>query len=233
MAFFRRNRRKTRKSFRSYRKYKGKNGKRLIKAPKSSGFAPLGYTQAARLRYCEEITLDPAMGVANDYVFSANGMFDPNISGVGHQPYGFDQLMVMYDHYTVVGSKCTITMAPQVTACSYVGIKLEDNASTYAGTATEVLLEQPATSLKANMSFTAGSVKKVFKCFSAKKFFTKKFPVSADQYSGSNAANPIDQAYYHVLLAPFTNTENLTAQTIHVQIDYLAVFSEPRVLPRS
>ena len=40
--------------------------------------------------------------------FVANGAFDPNLTGVGHQPRGFDQFMAGYETFTVTGSKISV-----------------------------------------------------------------------------------------------------------------------------
>lgn len=42
------------------------------------------------------------------YIYRGNDCYDPNYSGTGHQPVGFDELMNMYDTFTVVGSKITV-----------------------------------------------------------------------------------------------------------------------------
>jgi len=33
--------------------------------------------------------------------FSLNSLYDPDITGVGHQPYGFDQMAALYSNYIV------------------------------------------------------------------------------------------------------------------------------------
>lgn len=59
-------------------------------------------TQYVTLRYATRFLMDPgAAGTAATYNFAANGMYDPDITGVGHQPRGFDQVMALYDHYIV------------------------------------------------------------------------------------------------------------------------------------
>ena len=42
-----------------------------------------------------------------------NSLFDPNRTGTGHQPYGFDQLSTFYNRYYVTGSKMTVTFSCQ------------------------------------------------------------------------------------------------------------------------
>jgi len=43
------------------------------------------------------VGLNPAIGAAAGYVFNLNSLHDPNTSGVGHQPTGFDQLIAIYE----------------------------------------------------------------------------------------------------------------------------------------
>jgi len=46
---------------------------------------------------------------ASTQVFRLNSLFDPDLSGTGHQPYGFDQLSQWYNSYLVTNAKITIT----------------------------------------------------------------------------------------------------------------------------
>jgi len=51
------------------------------------------------LRYSDYFQLTTTSGAVSTYVFAANGLYDPNITGTGHQPMGFDQLLQFYNHY--------------------------------------------------------------------------------------------------------------------------------------
>lgn len=55
------------------------------------------------LRYVDNVAIDTALasGQLNKYLFSANGIYDPDISSTGHQPLGFDNWMAIYNHFTV------------------------------------------------------------------------------------------------------------------------------------
>ena len=54
------------------------------------------------LRYHETFDINPTVGgVPAQYNFRSNSCYDPNFSGIGHQPRGFDQIMSMYQYLAV------------------------------------------------------------------------------------------------------------------------------------
>jgi hypothetical protein len=61
------------------------------------------------LRYVDNFTLNPGIDIPTTYTVSCNNLYDPNVTGTGHQPMGFDQLMPLYDHYVGIATKLTVT----------------------------------------------------------------------------------------------------------------------------
>ncbi len=64
---------------------------------------PFGTSFRTRLVYAQYVDFNFA--VANtpyNYQFNANSVFDPDRSGVGHQPYGHDQLSALFNRYRVM-----------------------------------------------------------------------------------------------------------------------------------
>lgn len=58
--------------------------------------------QQVVLRYHEDFSINGgSSGLPDYYTFSATSLRDPNVSGIGHQPRGFDQLMSLFTHYIV------------------------------------------------------------------------------------------------------------------------------------
>lgn len=52
--------------------------------------------------YTSKFTLDaPTLGAATVYQFRLNSLFDPDLTGVGTQPVGFDQYAALYEKYRV------------------------------------------------------------------------------------------------------------------------------------
>lgn len=46
------------------------------------------------------------------YQFNANSLFDPDRTGVGHQPYGFDYLALSYNRYRVMRFRYRVDITP-------------------------------------------------------------------------------------------------------------------------
>jgi len=70
---------------------------------------PMPSTFPTRLRYFSVFTLNPgAAGSAGVQVFSANGLYDPDITSTGHQPRGFDQSSAMYKTFQVIKRMITV-----------------------------------------------------------------------------------------------------------------------------
>lgn len=57
------------------------------------------------LPYAETFSMSTVASVPGSTVFRANSCFDPDFTGGGHQPRGFDQYTAMYGHARVLKSK--------------------------------------------------------------------------------------------------------------------------------
>lgn len=223
------------------RSYRRKRRKFFKKRKPISRQLGLGTSHTARLRYCAEINLNPVSGGMASHVFRANDLFDPDVTSVGHQPYGFDQLMALFNHFTVIGSTCKVQQYNSSTTSvnpAWLGIMLTDDG-TRVSTSVDVnhLLE----------SYGAGNVigvgwvgapngssieNKVFKSFSAKKFFKKNAIIGSADYRGDSSASPNEAAYYEVYCAAIGSNDPGLIQLL-VTIEYIAVFTEPKRVVQS
>lgn len=72
---------------------------------------PVAQRTLAWLRYGEILTFSTgAGGVAADYQFNLNSIFDCDRTGVGHQPYGHDTYQTLYQRYRVKKCKWRIVV---------------------------------------------------------------------------------------------------------------------------
>lgn len=199
--------------------------------------------KAARLRYVDTFALNPGAGLKSVYVFRANDCYDPNLTGTGHQPKGFDQMMALYNHCTVIGSRITIrayNQTPTVGPPGMIVCKLSASGTEVAATTNlEDLLEDPRLTgrkLGGAVGYSTGKAGAnmiiVSNKFSARRFFGKKFIVGDALYRHTNAASPTEQAYFEICYHSL-NGNDPDAITITVQIDYISVFTEPKPLGMS
>jgi len=75
---------------------------------------PLAMRQIVKLRYAEDVNISAGIALGS-YDFRANSIFDPNLTGIGHQPLGHDQWAVFYDHYVVLGARIKVTLTQAAT----------------------------------------------------------------------------------------------------------------------
>lgn len=179
------------------------------------------------LYYAETgVAINPGVGVAGSYVFAANGLYDPNITGVGHQPTGFDQYMALYNEYVVLGSTIKVSFASaDGTNVSLIGIFLEDFSTTdldwrrYVENGNGVWSHLDKTSSGAGCKILTHSA-------DISKFSTQGI-YSDDNFSGTASANPGDTHFYHVVVAPFDGTADNASVYINVEIRYDVIFRDP------
>lgn len=72
-----------------------------------------------KIRYVDTIALSASLDAIGANVFRMNSLFDPDLTGTGHQPMYFDQLCgavgsAPYSRYRVLSSTMNVTFSPKV-----------------------------------------------------------------------------------------------------------------------
>lgn len=86
----------------------------------------------AHLRYVDTVTIDPGAASILKHTFSANGLFDPDITSTGHQPLMYDEYSALYKQYRVISSKIKITPVMTATGTGvpgFYGVFLDSDAT--------------------------------------------------------------------------------------------------------
>jgi hypothetical protein len=86
-------------------------------------------TIITKLRYCDSFTVTSTTGAIGFNTFNANSIFDPDATGIGHQPMFRDNYASIYDQYVVIGSKITVHFAAQTAQNWAVGICGDDDSA--------------------------------------------------------------------------------------------------------
>ena len=106
---YRRRRTRRRRRRRPYRKRPKKNTR-----PSILTVTGLGNIMPDKLRCKLKYTVRQHHNFASivgNYIFNANSLHDPDRTGVGHQPMGFDQLKAMYNRYKVYACSYKATIS--------------------------------------------------------------------------------------------------------------------------
>lgn len=179
-------------------------------------------TIITKIRYCTFLTLSAGTGSVASNVYAANGTFDPDITGVGHQPLYRDNFAALYDQYTVIGSKIKVTfLSNTVDQGMFVGIVGDDDTATTNNL--ETLMEQN-NSISTMVGAPGAPPVTLTQTFEP----NTAFGVDAIDDGASATAvgsNPTELWCYKVW-AIAQDTTTATSCVIKVEIDYTVKFSE-------
>jgi hypothetical protein len=192
------------------------------------------------LRYVETaLSCTGTTGAVGGYVFSANGLFDPNITGTGHQPMGFDQMMLLFEQATVLSSKASFTVYNGSAANISMGVAL------YLSPDTTILSNFGRTVEAGNCNYrllapinTPGNfVQDLNMSCDVRRYFgrtrQKRGLLNDDDLFTTSAANPVEQVYFILSAEDIISGANTVVADFTVNIEYDVVFWEPRKLTQS
>jgi len=218
-----------RKSTKSYKGRKPVRRARKVYKPRKLALRrnPFPTSTICTMKYCSTFQLEPAQLTTAYALFNANSIYDPDVSGLGHQPYGHDQYQALYNHYRVEKSRISITFISSVDstlgAC-YVGIALKDDTTTE----TNIDTVREAKGSKGAV-LTALSKKTITAGYNAKIQFPKIYQAITAQFG----ANPTEQAIYQIFAVPVNAADNPGTVSCVVTVHYTVLCWELKDLGQS
>lgn len=186
-----------------------------------------------RLRYSTTFTGATTAGaITSTQVFRANDLFDPDLTGTGHQPMGFDQLMTWYNHFCVRSARITVvcknTSATAPTVCLRIDgdltpITVIDRIVELGGCVTVDLESKGGYGTVKKLSINADI---------AKLQGVKASTITADaNLRGTAAASPSEVTYFHITM--WNTTSESGSMDCDVILEQVATFFEPRDITES
>lgn len=187
-----------------------------------------------QLYYENALTITGTAGVLSKYVFSANGAYDPNITGTGHQPMGFDTMIGIYEHAVVLRSCVRVMFMSTTASTSRCAITLLPDTTT-PGSISEAVENGLVVMSKVNgqNSTSSGNFHQMteleLQCDVPKYFGkTEQEIISSPEMYCTAAANPTEQVYFTILCWGMDANTYLNA--IDVTLEYDIFYYEPRRL---
>lgn len=225
---------------------------RVARRPNQTILRPTHALSASRLpsnqefllRYAPQITMNPSSVGSNAlYQFRANDLYDPDFTSTGNQPRGFDQLMAYFNHFTVVGSRFRVhcsqptltSTGNQFCAVALTGASGDFTTVTTLGEVIEAVAPESrdwgfvgTANNSKSICFTSKWIK-----FDAQKFFGKPLNVLYSDFQGSASSSPAELAFFNILVGAWDRTSDTDTVHLQVEVEYMARFSEPKLLPGS
>lgn len=188
------------------------------------------------LRYADTYDLTPASaGALAENVFKINSVFDPDDSGLGHQPLGFDEWAIIYNRYVVKGAKITAKFQCSGTTGLPIlcGILLDNNNSLTTAVPSAMIENGRSAYCSIRDQINESISPTMKKYFSAKKWFGVKDVNDNGNLKALTTSNPVSLAYAHVWACDATGTAVDDTIYATVVIDYIVEFSEPKDIAQS
>lgn len=209
------------------RKYSGPPAGIPLKKPKkfsavvasANSYGPLGSSQKASLVYSDKI----AIGNNATFVFSANNLYDPNVSGVGHQPRGWDQLISLYNHAVVI--KCKIELWSVSTGAPILLSSVVKPDNVISADYRDSLELNPSKHVMLGRDGFEGTYHSMV--VYPNKFMGRSNPLSDPTLKNSQTSGPAEQCYIHINNSNFGGVAGDDAECF-IKITYDAIFIEPR-----
>ena len=174
-----------------------------------------------KLRYCTTYQITAAAGAMAVNVFLANSIFDPDYTGVGHQPLWRDSFASIYNHYVVLGSKINVTYGSDSNANHLIGIVGDDDISSSSTADTRCELNNSVSQLMGwASSAPPPTLTSTFEPLMAFGVDAKDDGASAT----NNGSSPAQVWCYHVWAQP--QTTSTVVYTFKVEIEYTVKFTE-------
>jgi hypothetical protein len=193
--------------------------------------SPLPESLETTLVYCDDFSLDPAAGVLSKYAFSANGLYDPNLTGTGHQPKGFDQLMAIYDHVVCYRSTIRVDHSSAATAgpVGVIGVNLLDTVDTTFSDYHD-LVELGAKYLVLPFNASISNTPPLYAECDVRKFLGVDDVFDDRSLSTAITSNPTEDVVYSIWYQASDLSSNPEAVQFVVKIKYHVRFVEPKQL---
>lgn len=183
---------------------------------------PIAQRYITKLKYSEALSLNVTLGVPNVYRFNLNSLFDPNRTGAGHQPYGFDQLTPLYNRYRVISCAYMVSL---VTASNYLqAAALPTNSPTTTFNSVDHMRESP----RARYILQAPNAP--IKTLRGKVYIpsllgrTKAQYMADDNYQAIYNQNPAELAILDIGVAPVGSDVQNFGYALNITLIYTAEF---------
>lgn len=150
----------------------------------------------AKMHYADAYAFTTGAGgiTGSEQVLRLNGTWDPDFTGVGHQPYGRDELAPLYKKYVVDAIDIEIVWTNPSADGMFVAMQLQPPGGTYSltGQSISALKEQPMTVVRQinNTGDQVVKIKQHCKMYKLIGITKLQYSANTDIYAAGSTADP-------------------------------------------
>lgn len=195
----------------------------------NTALKPFAQRYITKMKYADTVFINSAGPQA--YRFRLNGLFDPNFSGIGHQPYGYDTLATIYNRYRVISCSYTISGVDQ--SGQYVVIcALPANEQVNTLSVAE-MLENPKAKFitqapNASLKMLKGKIN-----IPSLVGRNKSQYMADDRYQAQVGADPSELALLNIYIQRLDGGSNVLNAPLQVTLNYTVEWFDVKNLPQS
>jgi len=227
---------KTTKSYgvKPKRSYKKKQSAKRYRPVSNIGSAlqPFPAQQIVKMKYCEALALTISTNPSAVYRYNLNSIFDPNLTGVGHQPYGHDTLATLYNRYRVIGCSWNISINPYSSALQLVAQPSNEILYSTATLCSEAR-ENPRSKFIIQMPGGGNKVLSGYTSIPSLVGRTKSQYMADDRYQAIFSTSPNEVCVLNMLVGFLDESVASNNVSLNVTLEYTVEVFDPKHLTQS
>lgn len=187
-----------------------------------------------KLKYTQSGQWDPVVASPNvTQQWTGNSLFDPDFTGTGHQPLGFDQYAAFYSYYRVHASLLVVQLMSTAAANgSYLKFYLTPTLTSVIPGNVDTGTEQPYAKRRFLAANTANNIVTLKNKMYTKKLFGYKTINQETDFAAAVTASPVN-LWYWTLSSSTVGGANTSGVYYDATIYYYAEFFERKQLTSS
>lgn len=189
---------------------------------------PIPQHYLCKMKYSETFTTESSTG---NFQFNLNSIFDPNRTGIGHQPYGHDTMNILYNRYRVISCSWRIQQGQNAQSGVPINIAVMP--------ANEVLIFSTVSEMRENprSKYIVQNPGAPAVALTGKQYIpslmgrTKIQYMSDDRYQAQMGSSPLEFAILNI--ATSTGGDSFTPATLQIVLEYTVEFFDVKHLAQS
>jgi len=193
-------------------------------------------TKKIKLRYSTNLAFGSLSGIINKNQFNVGSIHDPDYTGAGHQPFGYDQLAALYKQYVVLGAKVTakFRQASANNIPHHVGAWLDRDLSISESSLSAISEKSKNRRNFSILATNSNATTSVVCYYSLKGFYSETDAMNDHRYIGEFGSSPSNWPVINVAVQPVdqssTSSVSLWAE---IEIEFMVECRQPLELTQS